>query len=240
MKTLAESIKGYELSLDRKKLLIHKGDSFHIIDADAAPGVKLEKVSLGDWTFAINPRQEWRQMFTEAWRLERDYFYDRNMHGVDWAAMLKKYLPLVDRVTDRGELSDLIAEMVGELSALHIFVCGGDEREAPDKIGPGRWARGWCATRPPAATASRHLYRGDPDYPERAHRWPGPAWTSTRGCVGDDQRHARPIPARILGRAAKPGAPAGPAARQARPGGKPRRGRRETHAAAGRGRPALR
>ena len=49
-------------------------------------------------------------------------FYERNMHGVDWAAMLKKYLPLVDRVTARGELSDLIAEMVGELSALHIFV----------------------------------------------------------------------------------------------------------------------
>ena len=44
-------------------------------------------------------------MFTEAWRLERDYFYDRNMHGVDWTAMKAKYLPLVDRVTDRAELS---------------------------------------------------------------------------------------------------------------------------------------
>ena len=167
LKTLAEPIKGYELSLDRKKLLIHKGDSFHIVDADAAPGVKLEKaVPLGDWTFAINPRHEWRQMFTEAWRLERDFFYDRNMHGVDWTAMLKKYLPLVDRVTDRGELSDLIAEMVGELSALHTFVFGGDAREAPDQIKVG--ALGARLVRDATAGGYRieHLYRGDPDYPE--------------------------------------------------------------------------
>ena len=168
LKTLADAVKGYELSLDRKKILIRKDDSFYIIDSDAAPGVKLEKgVPLGAWTFSVNPRQEWRQMFTEAWRLERDFFYDRNMHGVDWAAMLKKYLPLVDRVTDRGELSDLIAEMVGELSALHIFVLGGDEREAPDDIKVG--ALGARLVRDSTAGGYRieHLYRGDPDYPER-------------------------------------------------------------------------
>ena len=96
-KTLAEPIKAYELSLDRKKILIRKDDSFYVIDSDAAPGVKLEKgVPLGDWTFSVNPRQEWRQMFTEAWRLERDFFYDRNMHGVDWAGMLKK-IPALGR-----------------------------------------------------------------------------------------------------------------------------------------------
>ncbi len=75
-------------------------------------------------------------MFTEAWRLERDYFYDRQMHGVDWAAVRAKYAPLVDRVTDRAELSDVLAQMVSELSALHIFVCGGDERTGKDDVAP--------------------------------------------------------------------------------------------------------
>ena len=71
-----------------------------------------EQVPLKDWTFHLDPREEWRQMFTEAWRLERDYFYDRGMHGLDWPAIQAKYLPLVDRVTDRAELSDLLAQMV--------------------------------------------------------------------------------------------------------------------------------
>ena len=91
---------------------------------------------LGDWAFRLDPRDEWRQMFTEAWRLERDYFYDRNMHGVDWTAMKAKYLPLVDRVTDRAELSDILSQMVGELSALHIFVRGGDARRGADQVQP--------------------------------------------------------------------------------------------------------
>ena len=64
----------------------------------------------------------------------RDYFYDEGMHGVDWPAMHAKYLPLVERVSDRSELGDVISEMVGELSTLHIFVRFGDEREAPDQI----------------------------------------------------------------------------------------------------------
>ncbi len=168
LKTFAEDVKSFELSSDRKKILVRKEDSFYVVDADAAAPVKLEKaVSLGDWKFALNPRKEWRQMFTEAWRLERDYFYDRNMHGVDWPAMLKKNLPLVDRVTDRAELSDLISEMVGELSALHTFVRGGDEREAADRIRVG--ALGARLVRDQAAGGYRvaHIYSSDPDYPEQ-------------------------------------------------------------------------
>ena len=67
--------------------------------------------------------------------------------------MHAKYLPLVDRVSDRAELSDLISEMVGELSTLHIFVRFGDQRDGPDQISRPHWARGWCATKPPAAGA---------------------------------------------------------------------------------------
>jgi tricorn protease len=169
LKTLAQPVNGYELSADRKKILIRKDDSFYIVDADASPPAKLEKsVSLHDWTFAVNPREEWRQMLTEAWRLERDYFYDRKMNGVDWPAMLKKYLPLVDRVTDRAELADLTSEMVGELSALHIFVMGGDFREPDEDITVGALGARLARDESLGGCRVEHVYRADPDYPERA------------------------------------------------------------------------
>jgi len=165
--TLITGLKDYELSLDRKKLLIRKSEAVYVIDADGAKPSDLEKtrVSLNDWTFPLDPRREWRQMFVEAWRLERDYFYDRNMHGVDWAAMLEKYLPLVDRLTDREELSDLFGEMIGELSALHMYVQGGDRREGEDKIYPA--SLGAVLTRNEKAGGYRieHIYRTDPDEP---------------------------------------------------------------------------
>ena len=89
--TFMEDIRRYELSLDRKKLLVQKGEEFYILDAAAkAPaGAELAKtkVDLAGWTFRLDPRDEWRQMLVDAWRMERDYFYDRGMHGVDWPAV---------------------------------------------------------------------------------------------------------------------------------------------------------
>ena len=164
-KTIIEDVRSFELSADRKKLLVRKGENLYVLDSTAEKIDEEKKVNLSGWTFVVNPRDEWRQMFTESWRLMRDYFYDRKMHGVDWKAMLNKYLPLVDRVTDRGELSDLMADMVGELSALHIFVRGGDHRDSPDDIQVASLgaelkrdeeALGWRVT---------HIYKADPEYP---------------------------------------------------------------------------
>ena len=123
---------------------------------------------LGDWRFRLDPRDEWRQMFIEAWRLERDYFYDRQMHGVDWTAIRAKYVPLVERVTDRAELTDLLAQMVGELSALHIFVRGGDMRKGTDDVATRRrsgrdLARDASGRRLPRRRTST---RSDPDLPD--------------------------------------------------------------------------
>lgn len=168
-KTLVKDVNGYELSGDGKSLLIRKADSLAILGADAGPGADLSKagVNLGGWSFSFRPQEEWRQMFVEAWRLERDYFYDRGMHGTDWPALLKRYLPLVDRVSTRAELSDLIAQMVGELSALHIFVYGGDLRRGDDQVNPG--ALGAVLTRDDAGGGWRvgKVYKSDPDYPAR-------------------------------------------------------------------------
>jgi tricorn protease len=165
-KTLVEDVSRYELSADGKKLLVRKGEAFYVITADAASPAKLDdKLNLDGWTFSLTPRQEWRQILSESWRMMRDYFYDRGMHGVDWKGMLAKYRPHLDRVSDRAELNDVIADMVGELSALHIFVAMGDEREGPDRIrGASLGAR---CIRDDEAGGWRveHIYRGDPDYP---------------------------------------------------------------------------
>jgi C-terminal processing protease CtpA/Prc len=113
---------------------------------------------------AITPREEWRQMFTEAWRLERDYFYDTGMHGVNWKAMLDKYKPQVDRVATRAELSDLISQMVGELSALHIFVRGGDVRTGDDQVQIA--GLGALLARVQDGYRVERVYQTDPDDPQ--------------------------------------------------------------------------
>ncbi|HEY3130612.1 MAG TPA: S41 family peptidase [Acidobacteriota bacterium] len=168
-KTLLEDIKSYELSRDGKKILVYKGDDLYVFEAASEAPAKIDnkKVNLRDWTFSLDPKEEWRQMFAEAWRLERDYFYDRNMHGVQWPEMLKKYSPLIDRVTTRAELSDLIAQMVGELSALHIFVVGGDQRKGQEEVYPA--SLGAVLTRDENGGGYRvaHIYQSEPDFPDR-------------------------------------------------------------------------
>jgi tricorn protease len=170
VKTVMEGVREYQLSADDKKLLVRKEkeNDLYVFDAaDKAPD-KLEdsKVDLSRWTFSFDPREQWRQMFVEAWRLERDYFYDRGMHGLDWPKVRDKYLPLVDRVRSREELSDLLAQMVSELSALHIFVAGGDLRKGPDavevaslgaELAKDEAGGGWRVVR---------IYTADPDFPQ--------------------------------------------------------------------------
>lgn len=164
IETVASDIRFYDLSADGKKLLLRVGDKLHVVDAKPkSADLKKTAIDLDGWKLSIDPREEWRQMFVEAWRLERDYFYDQGMHGVNWPAMLEKYLPLVRRVTDRAELSDLMAQMVSELAALHIFVGGGDQRDGPDEVDVA--LLGARLIRDAAAGGYRveRIYRSDPD-----------------------------------------------------------------------------
>lgn len=169
VETLIEGVDGYELSGDRKTILARVGKALHLADAKPAKIDAAEtRLDLSGWKLSVDPKLEWRQMFVEAWRLERDYFYDRDMHGVDWDAMLERYRPLAERVTDREELSDVIAQMVAELSALHTFVRGGDLRGGDDDVAPS--FLGAALARDEAAGGYRvdHVYRHDPDEPDRA------------------------------------------------------------------------
>lgn len=174
-KTVLADVEEYDLSADGKKLMIRKEEDFYVLDADEAAGeeelaekdLAKAKVDLAGWTFPFNPREQWQQMFREAWRLERDYFYDPKMHGVDWPAMLEKYRPLSLRVTSRSELDDLLGQMVSELSALHTFVRS-EQRKGDEEIEVA--SLGAALSRDEAAGGWRvdHLYRSDPDLPSAA------------------------------------------------------------------------
>ena len=173
--TVLPDIKGYEISLDRKKLLVYKGDNFYVFDSDVkgaglSDGKALAKstVDLSHWTISTNPRDEFHGIFLDAWRLERDYFYDRNMHGVNWVALRDRYLPLVDRVATRDELNTVIAQMVSELSALHTFVVGGDNRKPVDKVQIATLGAVLRRDEKAGGYVVEHIYEHDPDLPDQA------------------------------------------------------------------------
>lgn len=167
-KALVEDIRYYVLTLDGKKLMVRKGDKLYILDSSTGAAAKLDKkdVDLRSWTFSVDPREEWRQMLVEAWRLERDYFYDPNMHRVDWKEMLERHLPLVDRVTDRHELNDLIDHLISELSALHVNASGGDRRSGQDQIGLASLGAVLVRDEDAGGYRIEHIYQSEPDYPE--------------------------------------------------------------------------
>jgi len=188
--TLMSDVKGYEISLDRKKILIRKDDSFYIVDSDAkGSGLSDPKVlgkaqiDLSHWALSTSPREEFHGIFLDAWRLERDYFYDRHMQGVDWIAMRQRYLPLVDRVSDRNELNDVIAQMVSELSALHTFVRGGDARHATDKIDLATLGALLRRDEKAGGYVVDHVYLHDPDLPDRTPPLARPESTVSEGDV---------------------------------------------------------
>ena len=168
LKTMAEGVRSYSVTADGKKLLLRKGSSFYMIDAGLGKVSDLSesKIDLSDWRFAITPLEDWKQIFTDAWRMERDYFYDKNMHGVNWDAMHDKYYPLVDRVTTRNELSDLIGRFVGELSALHTSVRGGDTRSDDSNISVANLGARFSRDDERGGYRIDYIYRADPDYPD--------------------------------------------------------------------------
>ncbi len=172
VKDMTSDVKSFEMSRNGDKLLVRKEDGLYVIDATASSSVDLAKkdVPLADWTLTVNPREEWKQMFAEAWRLERDYFYDPHLNGVDWQGIRRKYAPLAERVASRAELADLIGQMVSELSALHIFVRGGDLRKGDEDYPPSFLGAELKRDEKAGGYRVGHVYETDPDEPE----WAGP------------------------------------------------------------------
>jgi len=138
LKQMTADVKAFSISSDKQYLLVIKGDSekteLFIVPAQAKypEDTSDNQVQLSPWMIEITPQQEWQQLFKDAWLMHRDSFFDPNMRGVDWAGVKQKYLPLVNRITERSELNDIFQQMMGELNSLHSQVRGGDLNDDPD------------------------------------------------------------------------------------------------------------
>jgi tricorn protease len=131
-KTIADDVDDATLSANRDKLLVRKATSYSIIEVKE--GQKLDKkIKTAGLETIVDPVAEWKQLFTDAWRIERDYFYDPGMHGVDWKAMRSRYGAMLDDAVTRWDVNYLLGELIGELNSSHTYRSGGDTENAEQK-----------------------------------------------------------------------------------------------------------
>jgi tricorn protease len=142
--TLATEVDDFVLGPDARTLVylshaklraIDAGAELPEDDADDKPGQEIGRrtgwLDLGRISVLVEPRAEWLQMVREAWRLQRENFWDPQMSGIDWNAVLPRYEALLPKVRTRNELSDVIWEMQGELGTSHAYETGGDKPIPP-------------------------------------------------------------------------------------------------------------
>jgi tricorn protease len=158
-KKITERVDGYKLSGDGLHLIVKKGKTFAIIDADETDwkGDKRDddeerrgeksgdkhELDLSGLKIWLDPLEEWSQMFREAWRMERDFYYESNMHGLDWEAVGRKYERLLPRASSRQDIKYIIGELIGELNTSHTYVYGGDYRRHGERLNIGMLGADW-------------------------------------------------------------------------------------------------
>lgn len=134
-----KAVSGFDASADRSTVIYRSGSSLRVLKAAAVASAPSERTAgrtsgwldLGRVKVSVKPAPEWGQMLAEAWRLMRDHFWDKKMANVDWEGMLKRYQPLLARLSTRREFSDLLWEFQGELGTSHAYEYGGDYRHGP-------------------------------------------------------------------------------------------------------------
>jgi tricorn protease len=170
--TLQSGITDFRLSPDARTLIYRAGKRLRVLPAGQKPpegsGPEADKPSresgwldLERGKVSVRPALEWRQMLGEAWRLQRDQFWTPDMSGVDWAAIYERYLPLVERLTTRSELSDLLWEMQGELGTSHAYEIGGEYRKGPE-YRQGFLGVDWVYDAPTGTYRVGAIVEGDP------------------------------------------------------------------------------
>ena len=124
-KTISDNIQNYWLSFNGSKILAQRGNTYAVIKPEESQ--KFEKtLRLSEMEMMVDPMAEWKEIFLDVWRIERDYFYDPNMHGVNWETVKERYSKMLDGATTREEVDFIIGDMIGELNASHTYHGGGD------------------------------------------------------------------------------------------------------------------
>jgi tricorn protease len=125
VKMIIPDVNNYIVSANGEKLLVMQDSKLGVIAIGEKK--KIEKsVPLQDMTMTVIPKEEWKQIFNDVWRFERDFFYDPNMHGVDWATMRKRYGKLIEQSNTRNDVNIIIGDLIAELNASHTYTGGGD------------------------------------------------------------------------------------------------------------------
>ncbi len=125
----------YTLSANGEKMLYKRGDDWFIATADEVKTSPGKHLNLGALQANVDPRAEYRQMYHETWRIERDFFYDPNHHGLDLAKAEKRYEPYLAGIGSRDELNYLFEEMTGEITVGHMFIRGPFQPDRSPKPG---------------------------------------------------------------------------------------------------------
>lgn len=123
---IASDVTGYRMTENGEHLVVYSGSSIRVLPAKPQAAGEAKPVKFSDIVYPIDPAAEWKQIFSEAWRLQRDWYWDKEMTRVNWQAVYEQYLPLVERIGTRNELNDVIGQMIAELGTSHTYVWGGD------------------------------------------------------------------------------------------------------------------
>jgi tricorn protease len=133
VETFASKIADYQLTDEGDKVLLIQKDEVRLVGTDSKPKDDTSKfnkheghINLEKLKIEVNPAKEWRQMYDEAWVLQREHFWNPKLGGIDWEGVYLKYLPVLDKIRTRDEMSDLIWEMQGELGTSHCYEMGGE------------------------------------------------------------------------------------------------------------------
>ncbi len=131
-----DGVTSFEISANGEKALYRQGFGSWVIGSVATLGAPMPPGAPGgpnmlktaDMEVHIDPQVEWRQMYNEAWRNERDFFYDKNLHGLNLEEMKKRYAPYVEVVAHRSDLNYIFEDMLNQLTVGHMFIGGGDQQ----------------------------------------------------------------------------------------------------------------
>ena len=128
---IVEGVSAWNLSENGEKMLYRQGEDWFITGAEQPAKPRDGALKLSDLEVQVEPRAEWRQMYSEVWRIERDFFYDPHFHGLDIKAAEAFYRPYLEGVSTRNDLNYLFEEMLGNITVGHMFIDGGTVPEVP-------------------------------------------------------------------------------------------------------------
>lgn len=126
----------FTITADNKKMLVRSKGKWSVVNLPSSKVKPNKFMDLTDMKVMVDLKAEWTQIYNEAWRQMRDFFYAPNMHGLNWISINKKYSVLLPYVNNRNDLNYIIGEMIGELSIGHAYVNGGDKAK-PKRIKTG-------------------------------------------------------------------------------------------------------